>query len=261
MTQTLAEKVAAKTMPVIEVFGPVIQGEGLLAGVPTHFVRLGGCDYRCSWCDSMYAVEPELVRKHAEKLTYVELHQRILDLRPGPQWITLSGGNPVLHPLGPLVRLLHAQSFKVCVETQGSRWRDWLDEVDLLTVSPKPPSSDMATKAREQETLHFMAKAAAAGMAERGCVKVVVFDEADLEWAAHVFKLFHKWPAYLSVGTDPIRQWGKDWEKHVSDRQVRDNVGDRYAWLCEAIAGRPEFAHVRVFPQLHVIAFGHARGV
>src|SRR6056297_3563779 len=42
---------------VSEIFGPTIQGEGALIGVPTVFVRLGGCDYRCSWCDSLHAVD------------------------------------------------------------------------------------------------------------------------------------------------------------------------------------------------------------
>ena len=42
-----------------EIFGPTIQGEGPLVGRPTVFVRTGGCDYRCTWCDTLYAVLPE----------------------------------------------------------------------------------------------------------------------------------------------------------------------------------------------------------
>ena len=41
-----------------EIFGPTIQGEGPLIGRPTVFVRTGGCDYRCTWCDTLYAVLP-----------------------------------------------------------------------------------------------------------------------------------------------------------------------------------------------------------
>src|SRR5207247_11308106 len=42
-----------------EIFGPTIQGEGPLIGRPTVFVRTAGCDYRCAWCDTLYAVLPE----------------------------------------------------------------------------------------------------------------------------------------------------------------------------------------------------------
>ena len=44
-------------------FGPTVQGEGPYAGRVCHFLRLGGCDYRCSWCDTPYAVDPVQVRK------------------------------------------------------------------------------------------------------------------------------------------------------------------------------------------------------
>ena len=43
---------------VSEIFGPTVQGEGALIGKPTVFVRTGGCDFRCSWCDTLHAVLP-----------------------------------------------------------------------------------------------------------------------------------------------------------------------------------------------------------
>src|SRR4051812_46730356 len=62
-----------RTHPVIEIFGPTIQGEGAEAGLPTHFVRFGGCDYRCVWCDTMYAVDPAIVRSTSRRLTTDEI--------------------------------------------------------------------------------------------------------------------------------------------------------------------------------------------
>lgn len=247
------------TLPVIEIFGPTVQGEGVLAGLPTHFVRFGGCDYRCSWCDSMYAVEPAQVREHAEKLTVDEILARLNALTPGPEWVTLSGGNPALLELDPLVRLLHDEGdFKVAVETQGSRWREWLSGVDCLTVSPKPPSSGMGKK---------VAKDLAAFMdhyrhpLQDDALKIVVFDEDDLQWAAGIFGRYPRWPQFLSVGTDPIGQWGTDMLVAEGHGTTLQHVADRYQWLCDRVAGDERFNRVRVLPQLHVVAYGHARGV
>ena len=55
--QNLGGVPAMTTLRIAEIFGPTIQGEGALIGEPTVFVRAGGCDYRCSWCDSMHAVD------------------------------------------------------------------------------------------------------------------------------------------------------------------------------------------------------------
>jgi 7-carboxy-7-deazaguanine synthase len=257
-----------KRFPVIEIFGPTVQGEGFLAGLPTHFVRFGGCDYRCSWCDSMYAVDPAEVREHAERLTAAEIAGRLDMLPAGPSWVTFSGGNPALHRLGHLVETLQGLGYLVSVETQGSIWRDWLKTVDHLTVSPKPPSSGMAYGKHTEQTGAFLHLASQMPMQNRS-LKIVVFDEQDLAWARDVFldqlESIHVWHKYLSVGTDlykPSGMIGSEQEVAEYERQ-RDlfAITDRYRWLCERVAADEAFAHVRVMPQLHVLAWGHARGV
>jgi 7-carboxy-7-deazaguanine synthase len=235
------------TFPVMEVFGPTVQGEGALAGTPTYFVRLGGCDYRCIWCDSMHAVLPEEVRAHAEKLTLHEIIGRIRQLEAGPEWVTLSGGNPALLKLGPLVAGFQGMGIRVAVETQGSRWRDWLGFVNCLTISPKPPSSGMADLVAKDLDGFMYAASAARGQRQRDALKVVVFDDADLEFAADVFHRFPSWPRYLSCGTDvgePIT-----------------TLTERYRWLLGRVAHDKRFAQARAFPQLHVVAWGHVKGV
>src|SRR3954469_14267843 len=101
--------------PVIEIFGPTIQGEGAEAGLATHFVRLGGCDSRCSWRDTMYAVDPATVRATSEPLLAAEIVERLERLEGRPEWVTLSGGNPALHRLDALVERLQDAGFKVAV--------------------------------------------------------------------------------------------------------------------------------------------------
>src|SRR5215211_1387636 len=100
---TLAKsKVAAKIFPVIEIFGPTIQGEGAEAGLPCAFVRLGGCDFRCSWCDTMYAVDPAEVRANATRLNSDQIVSELRGLGGEYEWVILSGGNPALHDLTEL---------------------------------------------------------------------------------------------------------------------------------------------------------------
>lgn len=246
--QQIQPRSGVRGHPVIEIFGPTIQGEGAEAGLSTHFVRFGGCDYRCSWCDTMYAVDPAVVRATAERLSDDAIVGRLEELGGAPRWVTLSGGNPALHHLGALVSSLHERGFLVGAETQGSVWRDWLASLDRLTISPKPPSSGMATDRRMARFGKFMAAAVSAR--EVSILKIVCFDEQDLEWAKALAGGFPAIPLFLSAGT-PI----------PAPAGLRDAVGDRYRWLCEAVAGDPDLGHARVLPQLHVIAWKDATGV
>lgn len=282
----------ATTIPVAEIFGPTIQGEGALAGKPTYFLRVGGCDFKCAWCDSGYAVNAEEVRQ-LERLTPYEIGETLTAfaaVRPGPHWVTISGGNPALYDLSEVVIALQTApngSFYVAVETQGSLWKDWLGEVDLLTVSPKPPSSGMpvATSEGMQIFSEFMRKVAG-NHPHKLAIKIVVFDEADYEFARSVRTAYigvdefylscgtamggltGKWvpPVIPDLGTDD-----RDWFSHErAHPEINLRIGEeskahllrRYRWLAERVASDPLMADVAVFPQLHALIWGIAtRGV
>jgi 7-carboxy-7-deazaguanine synthase len=248
--ERVGNRARMSAFPVVEVFGPTIQGEGELAGMPTAFVRFGGCDYRCTWCDSLHAVLPEDVRR-APRLTAAEIATAVGALDGRPAWVTLSGGNPALLELGGLVSQLHAEGRRVAVETQGSVWRDWLGDVDLLTISPKPPSSGMATAEHEAETHAFIRRAAT--VPAPAVIKVVVFDEPDYEWASRLRARHPGLPFHLSCGTDPPGA-GESHEAALA------GISARYRWLAERASADPDMAGARILPQLHVLAWGHELG-
>jgi 7-carboxy-7-deazaguanine synthase len=247
-TETAQRTAGVLKLPVVEIFGPTIQGEGPDAGVPAYFVRFGGCDYRCTWCDSMHAVEPSEVRTHAKRLAVDQITQRLRDLDEGPEMVVLSGGNPALLELGGLVLALKQSGKKVAVETQGSRWRDWLAGVDRLVISPKPPSSDMAGPKALDELRAFMSHVAPT---TAPALKIVIFDQTDLEWAVERHHEHLGLPLFLSAGTDV----------GLPDTDTLDRLRDRYRWLCETVAARLDLRLAHVLPQLHVIAWGTAKGV
>jgi 7-carboxy-7-deazaguanine synthase len=123
--QTLNYK-ATNTVSISEIFGPTIQGEGALIGTPTIFVRSGGCDYRCSWCDTAYAVLPEFSDQWQQMDTQTILN-KINQLSHGnPLMITLSGGNPAIQDFSELIHLGQRQGYQFSMETQASIAQPWL---------------------------------------------------------------------------------------------------------------------------------------
>jgi 7-carboxy-7-deazaguanine synthase len=251
-----------KTVPVVEIFGPTLQGEGMDQGLPVHFVRVGGCDYRCGWCDTPYAVLPPLVRK-AERLTSDMIVSRVKELGGAPEWVVLSGGNPALHELGDVVEGLGRAGFRTAVETQGSRWRDWLGRVQRLCVSPKPPSSGMET---DWDVLdRFMAPAAARASANGepwAFLKVVVFDDADYEFACRVHERYPALPFFLSAGNDAGSTVADvEREDPRSLARVRNDLCVRSAWLAAKAMRDERMERARVQSQYHVLLWGNKAGV
>lgn len=234
-----------RTFPVMEVFGPTIQGEGPDAGRPCHFVRFGGCDYSCSWCDSWHAVDPASVRANAEKLTAVQIADRLDALADGPDTIVLSGGNPALLRLDDLVDELHDRGYRVAVETQGSRSPGWLATCDLVVVSPKPPTSGMTTDWNALERTVWLAHDSPAFVA----LKVVVGSDEDYAFARLVHERFPTVPFYLSV----LNPDGSDEAFDIG------GILAAYRDLCERVASDPMMRNARVMPQLHTLAWGNEK--
>lgn len=227
-----------------EIFGPTIQGEGSQIGRPTLFVRTAGCDYRCSWCDTLYAVDT----KHSDawyKASATEIMAEIERLSDNtPMMVTLSGGNPAMYDLSELIDLGHEKGYQFAMETQGSLPRDWFSKLDVLTLSPKPPSSQMQTnwdKLKECVSL--------AGDKTELSLKVVIFDQHDYDYAQSVSALFPELSLYLQTGNSS-----------VGEKADIPGVLDKLKWLADKVA-QDKWHKACVLPQLHVLAWGNERGV
>ncbi|GGG06496.1 7-carboxy-7-deazaguanine synthase QueE [Paenibacillus abyssi] len=238
-------------IPVLEIFGPTVQGEGMVIGQKTMFVRTAGCDYSCAWCDSAFTWDGT-AKGDIKRLTAEEIYEELRAIG-GDSFghVTLSGGNPALiEPLGSLIKLLHGHGIKVALETQGSRWQDWFLQIDDLTLSPKPPSSKMETNWAE---LDRIVNALTDHRHQGVSLKVVVFDEADLEYAVSVHQRYPAVPFYVQAGNDDLAEQDPS---RMLIRQVQ-----RYENLVERVMRSAELKHVRLLPQLHTWLWGNKRGV
>lgn len=241
---------AKRSIIVSELFGPTIQGEGALIGKPTIFVRTGGCDYRCSWCDTLYAVLPEY-KSDWRSMTTEEIFaevQRLSDNKP--ILVTLSGGNPAIQPLGDLVDLGHTHGYTFAIETQGSIAQPWFARLDYLILSPKPPSSKQVT--RWERLDHCITYAIGGNRKVQVCLKVVVFDEEDFAYARSVAERYLGIPLYLQAGnhTPP----------HLAQEIDMVGIMRRMDWLIERVVAE-KWYNVTVLPQLHIMLWGNKRGV
>jgi organic radical activating enzyme len=165
-------------LPVMEAFY-TLQGEGAHQGRAAYFIRLGGCDVGCVWCDVKDSWD---VTKHPI-ITIDEIVAKAISY-PG-RLAVITGGEPLLHQLDALTNALHAAGFETNIETSGSspltgHW-DW------ICLSPKKfkaPLDEVIVKAHE--------------------LKVVVFNKHDFEWA-------EKYAALVNTGCKLYLQ--PEWDK------------------------------------------------
>ena len=271
------DKAIAKKLPLMELFGPTIQGEGTVIGQQTYFLRFGLCDYKCRMCDSMHAVDPRSVKANAQWLTQQEIFEAYWEFRNpnSTDWLTFSGGNPAIHDLGYLVGLLHLNGIKINVETQGTMWKGWLGKVNSLTISPKGPGMG---ETHDDEVFRgfldklrvakgdILSEVALNGQPEL-CFKIVVFDQRDLEFAKEIYQtvmasglLFGSDPSnvfYLSLGNTNPPPLDPDIEDPGFD--VMDAL-IRYRMLTEDIMHDSILSQFRFTPQWHAFVWGNAKG-
>ena len=114
-----------KSYPIVEIFNSV-QGEGYHTGTPSIFIRFGGCNLQCSWCDTDFS--------KWDKMTVSEI-MAVLS-KWDTKRVIFTGGEPAMQKLRPLSDELHSKDYNIAIETNGTiELEDGL--VDWICVSPK----------------------------------------------------------------------------------------------------------------------------
>ena len=228
-------------MRIAEIFHS-IQGEGLLAGVPSIFIRTSGCNLRCHWCDTPYASwKPE-----GPEMSIEEILKKI------SEWdcnhIVLTGGEPMIAPdLPELATALKKQKKHITIETAGTIPPNGIP-CDLASISPKlsnstpPPERDPAW-AKKHEATRLQPEVIAEWIRKYPFqLKFVVSSELDL---AEIKDLLSRLPP-VPLHQILLMPEGTDVK----------TLATRSPWLVE-ICKREGF---RFCPRLQIELFGHTRG-
>ncbi|MBX2974290.1 MAG: radical SAM protein [Flavobacteriales bacterium] len=147
----------AAQLPVMEAFY-TLQGEGMFAGQAAYFIRLGGCDVGCTWCDVKESWD-------ADAHPQLSVEAIVAEAAKHPARIAVvTGGEPAMHDLRPLTQALRAAGFRTHIETSGTHplSGDW----HHICFSPKKFKAPLPGIYAAADEL-----------------KVIVFNKHDLKWA------------------------------------------------------------------------------
>jgi len=181
------------TLPVMESFY-TIQGEGFHQGKAAYFIRLGGCDVGCVWCDVKESWD-------ADKHPQLEITRMVQEAAAHPGRIAvITGGEPLMHNLDGLTKALHKAGFRNHIETSGSSplsgsW-DW------ITLSPKKFKAPLPEACKQANEL-----------------KIVIYNKSDFAWAEKYAALVGK---QCKLYLQPEWSRAAEMTPHIID-YVKDN--------------------------------------
>lgn len=149
--------------PVMEYFHS-IQGEGVYVGQPSFFIRLGGCDVGCVWCDVKDSWDADKHPKLSVDFLLDEASKHPTKL------LIITGGEPAMYDLTELTNKFREAGYQIHIETSGAY--PLIGEFDWITFSPKKFKAPLKEVAKVADEL-----------------KIVVFNKSDLQWAEDHQKL------------------------------------------------------------------------
>ncbi len=186
---------ASLKLPIVEVFHSV-QGEGRWVGHSAYFIRLAGCNVGCPWCDTKVSWNAKLHPPRSVSSIVAAA------LEANPHCVVITGGEPLMHDLSELTRMLRAAGLAVHLETSGAY--PLSGRFDWITLSPKrnkPPESAIYDFANE--------------------LKVVIAESDDLDWAEQQAQL---------VPATTLKVLQPEWHAEQSNQMVLDYVLEQPQW-------------------------------
>lgn len=213
-----------------------LQGEGSLVGTPSTFVRVSGCNLRCTWCDTPYA-------SHQPEGPILEVEEVIRQaLAADVGHVVVTGGEPMIFSaVAKLCEGLSQEGRHITIETAGTAFLDL--PCDLMSISPKLANSTPDNEYRDQHERTRKDLSPLVRLIERyACqFKFVVRGSAEIDEVAELLALLpdHGHPVYLMAeGTEPE-------SIHRRQRELAPLCIER-GW--------------RLTPRLHIDLFGNSRG-
>ena len=199
-------------LKITEIFSSV-QGEGLRQGEPTIFIRLSGCNLKCSFCDTKYTWEG------SQQYSVDQVLEEVRKIRQGfpAQWICITGGEPLLQDIDGLTRALKKEGLKIQVETNATLYRTL--PVDWYSISPKPDRYTFRPEYREK------AKE----------VKIIITKNLDLE---SIRRLRMRFPEKTPVLLQP--QSNRKWSMNLGMKLIRQTI-------------KAGLRNIRLYSQMHKI--------
>lgn len=111
-----------------------VQGEGVHSGRLALFFRFGECNLNCRFCDTKEKL------KNYRFLTLRQAGKILVQHKAATSYLVLTGGEPVLHDLSALLELARRHHYTTALETNGTLMKEWVEQINWVTVSPKPGS-------------------------------------------------------------------------------------------------------------------------
>jgi organic radical activating enzyme len=144
-------------LPLMEAFY-TIQGEGAHQGKAAYFIRLGGCDVGCVWCDVKESWD-------ADQHPQIHVEEIVSEAAKYPgRLAVITGGEPLMHDLTTLCQALHAEGFSINIETSGAH--PLSGQLDWVCLSPKKFKAPLPEIYEQADEL-----------------KIIIYNKSDFQWA------------------------------------------------------------------------------